>query len=215
MQGCCLGTFIISVSIYKISKKILYSSITQVVSSFKKRLIILSWFMNHIYPKFQIRKKRVEISNFCLYIIWFQRKKKSRAVWLDFLNKVLFLNRWSLNSFRDRIVQKKKENRRKLSNSSTRSMIVDNSRWRKLILRIRKSILLLRVSQKFRGYERCKASLLFRDQRRQVSLSGTKLINLHAILSTFHSKIDIVDLSYFYMREIKSSIRHFTHYRNY
>lgn len=96
----------------------------QLVSSFKKRLIILSWFMNHIYPKFQIRKKRVEISNFCLYIIWFQRKKKSRAVWLDFLNKVLFLNRWSLNSFRDRVVQKKKENRRKLSNSSTRSMIV-------------------------------------------------------------------------------------------
>lgn len=125
-------------------------------------------------------------------------RKKLELVWLDFLKKKLFLSRIARIAFTIVVSsrcefscakKKRKEERKSNEIVSHRRryvpIIVDNRLWRKLILRILKSILLLHVSQKFRGYERCKARL-FRDGR-QVSLSGTKLINLHAILSTFHS----------------------------
>ena len=135
--------------------------------------------MNHIYPKFQTwyRKKLVlyaEISK------WNFFKKKARARLARFFKKKLFLSRIARIAFTIVVSsrcefscakKKRKEERKSNEIVSHRRryvpIIVDNRLWRKLILRILKSILLLHVSQKFRGYERCKATFI---QRRSTSV---------------------------------------------
>lgn len=107
-------------------------------------------------------------------------RKKLELVWLDFLKKKLFLSRIARIAFTIVVSsrcefsctkKKRKEERKSNEIVSHRRryvpIIVDNRLWRKLILRILKSILLLHVSQKFRGYERCKATFI---QRRSTSV---------------------------------------------
>lgn len=184
--------------------------------------------MNHICPKFQIWCREKLKINKNIEMEFFQEKSSSSFG----SRKRLFLNRWS-NSFHARIVvlrcefscakKKKKKKKKTKSNEIVShrhryvSMIVDNSRWRKLnITNPRVDIIITpRFAKVSRLRVRCKATFIQRP-----SLWNDKCHYLEQSWLTYtqyfllSTRIYIVD-SYFYMCKIiieylieKSSIQY-------